>query len=115
MAELFQNPEMDWTSASWRQQFLASWQKGTAATPAPTSELQFMHFATYLALKGLAWQTMKSYLAGTKHYRMLDDLSTPFRDDQLPRLQLLMLGIKRISSRSATSHPHLPITLVILH
>ena len=47
-----------------------------------------MHFATYLALKG--WQTIKSYLAGTRHYLMLDDLSTLFRDEQLPRLQLLL-------------------------
>ena len=29
VAALFQNPEMDWTSDSWRQQFLASWQRGS--------------------------------------------------------------------------------------
>ena len=47
-----------------------------------------MRFATYLALEGLAWQTIKSYLVRTRHYLMLHDLSTPFRDEQLPRLQL---------------------------
>ena len=73
-----------------------------------------MRFATYLALKGLAWQTIKLYLAGTSHYLMLHDLSTPFRDEQLPRLQLLLRGIKRISSRSSTPRPRLPITPTIL-
>ena len=73
-----------------------------------------MRFATYLALKGLAWQTIKLYLAGTRHYLMLHDLSTPFRDEQLPRLQLLLRGIKRISSRSSAPRPRLPITPTIL-
>ena len=27
-----------------------------------------VHFATLLVLKGLAWQTIKSYLAGSRHY-----------------------------------------------
>ena len=74
-----------------------------------------MRFATYLALKGLAWQTIKSYLAGARHYLILQDLSTPFRDEQLPRLQLLVHGIKGISSRSTTPRPCLPISPAILH
>lgn len=33
LAALFQHPGMDWTSAAWRQQFLASWQKGLQRRP----------------------------------------------------------------------------------
>ena len=43
-----------------------------------------MRFAKYLELKEHAWQTIKLYLAGTRHYLMLHDLSTPFKDEQLP-------------------------------
>lgn len=73
-----------------------------------------MQFATYLAQKGLAWQSIKTYLAGTRHFLMLQDLAAPFQDEHLPRLQLLLQGIKRISSQTSTPHPHLPITPSIL-
>ena len=78
--------------------------KGLA--PVSASELQLMQFATYLAHKGLAWQSIKMYLAGTRHYLMLQDLATPFRDEHLPRLQLLLRGIKCITSRSTPDILH---------
>ena len=46
------------------------------------------------------------YLAGTRHYLMLQDLATPFRDEHLPRLQLLLRGIKCITSRSTPDILH---------
>lgn len=73
-----------------------------------------MRFATYLAQSHLSWQTIKTYLSGVRHYLLVHNLHSPFSDQQLPRLQLLLKGIKRATSRRAPSRERLPITPDIL-
>ena len=82
----------------------------TNSLPVPASEWQLMKFAEYLSQKGLKWQSIKTYLAGTRHYLMLRDLTSPFVDERLPRLQLLLKGIKRQSASCSIIRPRLPIS-----
>ena len=86
----------------------------TGVNPTAASELQLMRFATFLALKQLSWQTIKTYLAGTRHFLLLRNIESPFQESSLPRLQLLLKGIKRISSKTQRPKTRLPITPDIL-
>ena len=58
-----------------------------------------MLFAVHLADQGLSWQTIKSYLAAVRHLYILWGSKVPGLDRPLPRLQLLLRGVKRLSSR----------------
>jgi integrase len=73
-----------------------------------------MRFATFLANNHLTWQTIKTYLSGVRHYLLAFDLESPFSDQHLPRLQLLLKGIKRYSSKTTSPRQRLPITPEIL-
>ena len=73
-----------------------------------------MVFATYLAGQGLTWQTIKVYLAAIRHLHLTLGFPFPGLEGPLPRLQLLLRGVRRISSRTHWPRPRLPITPNIL-
>lgn len=77
----------------------------TGLQPIPASEHQLMLFAAYLALKGLRWQTIKTYLSVVRHFHLLSG----FPDSAHPRLQLKLRGIKKATSTMPTK-VCLPIT-----
>ena len=73
-----------------------------------------MLFATFLAGQDLSWQTIKCYLAAVRNLHLLTGSVFPGLTGTLPRLQLLLRGIKRISSKKRSPKPRLPITPSIL-
>ena len=85
-----------------------------ALSACPASEHQLMVFATYLAVQGLTWQTIKVYLAAVHHLHLTLGLPFPGLDGPLPRLQLLLRGVCRIASKTHRAKPRLPITPSIL-
>lgn len=61
------------------------------------TEDTLMHFATYcLDSLNLSYHTIKLYLCGIRYYHLLQGIPNPFTlEDKLPRLQMLLKGIKR--------------------
>ena len=85
-----------------------------ALSPLPASEHQLMLFASFLAVQGLRWQTIKSYLAAVRNLHLTTGSPFPGQDESLPRLQLLLRGIRRVSSVRRPARSRLPITPAIL-
>ena len=72
-----------------------------------------MLFAAYLALKGLKWQTIKTYLSAVRHLHLVKGPQGSFSDSARPRLQLMLRGIKKVTATRPTK-ARLPITPNIL-
>lgn len=79
------------------------------------TEDTLMHFATYcLDSLNLSYHTIKLYLCGIRYYHLLQGIPNPFTlEDKLPRLQMLLKGIKRQQKPHRPSRK--PITTEILH
>ena len=73
-------------------------------------------FAAFLANQGLAPQTAKTYLAAIRNLQLSLGLPDPRDTSTLPRLKLLLAGVRRIRARDPTRPPRirLPITLAAL-
>ena len=82
--------------------------------PCPAYEHQLMLFATFLSEQGLSWQSIKCYLAAVRNLHLVTGFPFPRHQSSLPRLQLLLQGIKRVSSRRSPQQSRLPITPSIL-
>ena len=54
-----------------------------------------MYFATFLAGEGLKEQTIKTYIAALRYLQITMGLPDPRDASSLPRLQLVLMGIKR--------------------
>ena len=72
-----------------------------------------MLFCAYLALQGLRWQTIKSYLSAVRHFQLMQGTPPGSLDGARPRLQLMLRGIKRATSTKPLK-ARLPITPFIL-
>ena len=72
-----------------------------------------MLFSAYLALQGLKWQTIKSYLSAVRHFQLTQGAPPLSLDEARPRLQLMLKGIKRATS-TRPPKARLPITPAIL-
>ena len=82
----------------------------------PVTELLLCQFAAFLANEGLAAQTAKTYLAAIRNLQLSLGLPDPRDTSALPRLRLLLGGIRRVRARDPTRSPRvrLPITLATL-
>ena len=69
-------------------------------------------YISHLANSGLAYGTIKTYLAAVRHLQISRDLPEP-RAEPMPKLVLVQRGIQRLRPQSA-SKPRLPITPDIL-
>ena len=96
------------------QQWYLDFCQRTALTPCPASEHQLMLFAGFLASQGLRWQTIKSYLEAVRNLHIRAGLPFPGQDESLPRLQLLLRGIRQVASWHPPTRPRLPIIPSIL-
>ena len=121
----------NWLSSSWRQQLttiLGKVLQNPHNAPItlsaeilikfcqytnPASEHQIMLFCTYLALQGLKWQIIKSYLSAVHHFQLMQGAPPGSLDEAQPHLQLILRGIKRATS-TKPSKARLPITPFIL-
>ena len=100
-----------WTYNTGQQHYLRFCQH-TGLNPIPATEHQLMLFAAYLALKGLKWQTIKTYLSAVRHFHLLRGPQSGFPDGTGPRPQLMLHGIKKATS--TFKNARLPITSAIL-
>ena len=81
------------------------------------TEKLLTYFASYLAREGLKEQSIKTYLAAIRHLQLTMGLPDPRDSSSLPRLRLVLMGIRRMQadSRNYTPRTRLPITPPILH
>ncbi len=63
-------------------------------TPFPVSESMLCYYASYLAAQKLSPQTIKTYLASIRHTQITLGLPKPKEYSSLPRLKLILEGIK---------------------
>ena len=83
--------------------------------PFPVSEYILSCFSAYLADQGLAHQSIRTYLAGIRNFQLLLGLPDPRDHSTLPRLRLLLAGVRRTWSQTHTqARRRLPITSTIL-
>ena len=84
--------------------------------PLPVNELLLCQFAAYLADEGLAAQSIKTYLAAIRNLQLSLGLPDSRDTSTLPRLKLLLAGVRRVRARNPTRPPRvrLPITLATL-
>ena len=85
-------------------------------TPLPVTELLLCQFAAFLGNAGLTPQTAKIYLAAVRNLQLSLGLPDPCDTSSLPRLKLLLAGIRRVRARDPThsTRVRLPITLAAL-
>ena len=85
-------------------------------TPLPVTELLLCQFAVFLGNAGLTPQTAKIYLAAVRNLQLSLGLPDPRDTSSLPRLKLLLAGIRRVRARDPThsARVRLPITLAAL-
>ena len=85
-------------------------------TPFPVTENLLTYFAAFLAGEGLKAQSIKTYLAAVRHLQLTLGLPDPRDSSSLPRLRLVLLGIRRMQAESGRSQTRkrLPMTPAIL-
>lgn len=83
--------------------------------PFPMTEQTLCYFAAYLADKGLAPQTGKSYLSAVQNMQISMGLPDPREQSSLPILKRVQAGISRVRTRQGSSpRIRLPITAQVL-
>lgn len=81
----------------------------------PVSEYLLCAFAAFMADKGLAPQTVKSYLAAIRNTQLSLGLPDPREQSSLPVLKRVQAGISRARlKRAQSSRIRLPITAPLL-
>ena len=82
----------------------------------PTNEHTLCYYVSHLASEcKLKYQSVKCYLSAVRHLQITDGFTDPFRSD-MPRLDYVMKGIKRVQGENGMNRPNprLPITPDIL-
>ena len=80
----------------------------------PTSEKTLLLFATHLATRGLTYATIKVYLAAVRHSHVTVGYHDDFDSHFTPRVQQLLRGIYKETSKTRRPRKRLPITLKIM-
>ena len=85
-------------------------------TPFPVTENLLTYFAAFLAEQGLKAQSIRTYLAAIRHLQLTLGLPDPRDSSSLPRLRLVLMGIRRLQAESgnARTRRRLPMTPSIL-
>ena len=84
--------------------------------PLPVTELLLCQFSAFLANQGLSPQTVKVYLAAIRNLQLSLGLPDPRDTSALPRLRLLLAGVRRVRARTPARplRVRLPISITIL-
>ena len=82
-------------------------------SPLPVSQSLSYSYISHLANSGLAYSTIKTYLAAVRHLQISNDLPEP-RAVPMTKLGLVERGIRRTRSEESSRRPRLPITPTIL-
>ena len=85
-------------------------------TPFPVTEQLLTYYAAFLGEEGLREQSIKTYIAALRHVQIAMGLPDPRDTSSLPRLRLVLTGIKRSQAEAGRPprRPRLPITPPIL-
>ena len=83
------------------------------SNPLPVSQSVLCMFITHLANLGLAYGTIKTYLAAIRYLHISRDLPEP-KSTPMPKLTLVERGIRRVKSTEVSGRERLPITPQIL-
>ena len=79
----------------------------------PLPERTLCLFIAYLARSGLAYFTIKTYLAALRHYHISMDVQC-FQQSAMPKFLLVKRGIRKEKAKSYSQKPRLPISPQIL-
>ena len=82
-------------------------------SPLPVSQSLLCSYISHLANSGLAYSTIKTYLAAVRYLQISNDLPEP-RAVPMPKLSLVERGIRRTRSEESSCRPRLPVTPTIL-
>ena len=103
------------TSAAYQsaqRRYLAFCAKFGIAQPYPLQENTLCSYVTFLAKESLKHRTIKAYLSGIRCWQIQHSMGNPFVDEAMPRLEYMLLGIKRVEARAAPrTRVRLPITM----
>ena len=84
------------------------------SNPFPVSQPLLCYFVVHLANSGLAYQTIKTYLAAIRHEQIAKGLPEPKQLSSMPKLKVVENGVHKKRAVDKPSHPRLPITPAIL-
>ena len=84
------------------------------SNPFPISQALLCYYVAYLANNGLAYQTIKTYLAAIRHVQIAQGLPEPKQYASMPKLKVVEKGVRKIRALDKPSRPRLPITPAIL-
>ena len=79
--------------------------------PLPTSEDTLLIFVSYLAQQGLTHQSIKVYHSAVRNLHVSMGLQEEFSKQLIPRLELVLKGIKTDKARDAPPASRLPVTI----
>ena len=83
--------------------------------PFPVTERLLCYFVAHLAEEGLAYQTVKTYLAAVRDTHVSLGFPDLRSSDNLPRLTKIQAGIRRVQAlKNQPKRVRLPITPAIL-
>jgi len=80
----------------------------------PTSENTLMLFTSHLAKEGLSHQSIKVYLSAVRNLHVTAGQHDAYSKALTPRLELVLKGIKKESSKYHPPYVRLPVTLDIM-
>ena len=81
--------------------------------PLPVSQSLLCSYISHLANSGLAYSTIKTYLAAVRYLQISNDLPEP-RTVPMPKLSVVERGIRQKRLEEPSRRPRLPITPTIL-
>ena len=84
------------------------------SNPFPVSQALLCYFVAHLANIGLAYQTIKTYLAAIGHEQIAKGLPEPKQLSSMPKLKVVENGVHKKRPLDKPSHPRLLITPVNL-
>ena len=73
-----------------------------------------MMFVSYLAKEGLAHQSIKVYLSAVRNLHVSAGLHSEFTRELIPKLQLVLTGIKKDKAKGPQPNARLPVTADIM-
>ena len=130
LLSIISTPDMDWTSAAFGRQFTSiistAWYHPPArsttqdnsvnSAPVPTTEATLLLFLAFLAKDGLAYTTIKVYLAAISnlHSDTTAGLHNIYSQQLTPYLEQVVQGIKKEQLRSRPPRIRLPVTTEIM-
>ena len=99
----------------WGQQRYIGFCQQFHLSPLPATEYTLLLFITSLAQSNLAHTTIKAYLSAIRSLHIQSGLYHIFSTHLTPRVEMVLLGIKKEQSKRQLPRTRLPITIQIMY